>query len=304
MTEKNERGERVASPLRNIVSAIAPANKRTFLESDTGRFDDRNIEKKKKPKKKKNQEKPNWDEMEIFADSNPTPSLEEVVREVTRRIMDQMCGGGKNFPPRRRREKQTKAPLPVLRPKRSLSRRKGPRKRANAERRRRRGRKGGRRRGDASARQPPLSAPKGEHSRKGRSRDQIHGQDRPLHTRSLPFLPLPHCPTARKDHTVVPGGGEEGEKGKAADRTQSGHSRLHRRRRTSEQRPGDDDDDRKANRRCSQDVPDLVPGGRKGRHDAARLGTNQSARVGDQRDEAEKSRDRRPSARDPRLGEA
>jgi len=43
-TERNERGERVASPLRKIVSAIAAANKKTFLEPDNGRFDDRNIE--------------------------------------------------------------------------------------------------------------------------------------------------------------------------------------------------------------------------------------------------------------------
>jgi len=80
----------MASSLKNVVGAIAVANKRNLAK----------VEKEKdKPKKKKKTGKPNWDEMELFSGQSKEPSLADVVGEVAQLVMEKIYGGGRNFPP-------------------------------------------------------------------------------------------------------------------------------------------------------------------------------------------------------------
>jgi len=130
--------------------------------------------------------------MEIFAAPNPAPSLEEVIGEVTRRIMNQIYGGEKNFPPPTKERKTDSRPSPGAQ-ERPPSEEEGSVGGAQTtEEGKEEGEKEGG--GEATPRRvsPSPSTPKGEHRRKGRPGDQIYGQGGwPLHTRSLPPPPPP-----------------------------------------------------------------------------------------------------------------
>jgi len=103
-TEVNDRGERAASPLREMVKAIASANRKTLTGLiEDKRFDDRELQEEpkvsKKNKKRNGENKnPRWDEMEIFSGLTQSSSITDVVEEITRKVVEKLYGGGKNAP--------------------------------------------------------------------------------------------------------------------------------------------------------------------------------------------------------------
>jgi len=145
--ETNERGEKVASPILNMVRSLRAANKKTFGVGEKKEEGARQPVAKKK-KKKVNRDAPNWQQMELFGCQEGETTTEEVVQKVTSAVMDLLCGGGdKNMPPPPPRWREADELFPLPGPGTPLLRRRGRRRPGRRKRNRREKRKGGRRRG-------------------------------------------------------------------------------------------------------------------------------------------------------------
>jgi len=151
-TERNEKGEGFPRELQEVVKRIAKANRST-LKGNTI-ITEKGTSKTDKGRKKK-ERKPNWSNMEVYSSQTPDPTLAEITEMVTRKVIEQLCGEGRNAPPLPSREDNRTKPAPSSSTTSPLKG--GCQKRERGGRRRKGERRGGRRRDDAPVRQslPP-----------------------------------------------------------------------------------------------------------------------------------------------------